>query len=165
MDPIKFIPVTGESLISCVESLAQKIWPEHYVPIIGKAQVDYMLGKFQSKEAISAQLEEGYFYYLVHSPRGEPIGYLSVIPQESDLFLSKFYIDSSHRGKGYGRKAITFVQAIAQKRGFARITLTVHKRNPSVAVYQKMGFTILCPIITDIGEGYFMDDFRMALPL
>jgi GNAT superfamily N-acetyltransferase len=162
MDPIHFIPVTAEPFISSVESLARKIWPEHYTPIIGKAQVDYMLGKFQSRKAISSQLDEGYFYYLIHSSSGEPIGYLSVTPQDSDFFLSKFYIVSFHRGKGYGRQTMDFVQTLAQKRGFARITLTVHKRNPSVAVYQKMGFSILHPIVTDIGEGYVMDDFRMA---
>ena len=165
MDSIQFIPVTGEPSISTVASLARKIWPEHYAPIIGKTQVDYMLGKFQTREAIAAQLGEGYFYYLIHSPSGEAVGYLSVIPQESDFFLSKFYIDSSHRGKGYGRQAMDFVQSLARKRGFARITLTVHKRNPSVAIYQKMGFSILHPIVTNIGEGYVMDDFRLALPL
>jgi GNAT superfamily N-acetyltransferase len=162
MDPIQFIPVTAEPSISIVASLARKIWPEHYEPIIGKTQVDYMLEKFQAPQVISTQLAKGYFYYLIHSPSREPVGYFSVLPQESDLFLSKFYIASSHRGKGYGRQTLDFVQALAQKRGFARITLTVHKRNPSVAVYQKMGFSILHPIVTDIGGGFLMDDFRMA---
>lgn len=37
---------------------------EHFDPIIGKAQNDYMIEKFQTEEAISEQLEHGYQYYF-----------------------------------------------------------------------------------------------------
>ena len=35
-----------------IESLADTIWREHYIPIVGKPQIDYMLDKFQSLRAI-----------------------------------------------------------------------------------------------------------------
>ena len=38
-----FIEVSTEYQIEIVESLAREIWTEHYIPIIGKEQVDYML--------------------------------------------------------------------------------------------------------------------------
>jgi GTP cyclohydrolase I len=44
--------VLNESKIEIVEKLACEICNEHFVPIIGKAQVDYMLEKFQSKTAV-----------------------------------------------------------------------------------------------------------------
>jgi len=43
-------------------NLAREIWTDHYVPIIGQAQVDYMLDTFQREEAIAAQLAGGYEY-------------------------------------------------------------------------------------------------------
>ena len=52
--------VSGENQIETIEALAEEIWSEHFTPIIGKAQVDYMLGKFQSKQAICEQINNGF---------------------------------------------------------------------------------------------------------
>ncbi len=63
MGKIKAVKVVGKKLIPVVESLAYSIWREHYTPIIGRHQVEYMLEKFQSKEALLNQIEkEGYIY-------------------------------------------------------------------------------------------------------
>jgi diamine N-acetyltransferase len=53
-----FIEVVNENQIDIVASLAKEIWTEHYTPIIGKDQVEYMLGRFQSKKAISSQIKD-----------------------------------------------------------------------------------------------------------
>ena len=46
--------------------LAEEIWNQHFVDIIGKAQVDYMVEKFQSYPALKKQIEqEGYEYYRI----------------------------------------------------------------------------------------------------
>ena len=60
-----FIPVTTSDHMSIVESLAREIWTEHYTPIIGKLQVDYMLDRFQSRQAIAQQIREGVLYFLI----------------------------------------------------------------------------------------------------
>jgi diphthamide synthase (EF-2-diphthine--ammonia ligase) len=51
MNEVKVISVSGDYLIGIVESLAKEIWIEHYTPIIGRPQVDYMLENFQSSQA------------------------------------------------------------------------------------------------------------------
>ena len=40
---IRFEPVFSSEAIVTVATLAQIIWNEHYTPIIGSAQVDYMI--------------------------------------------------------------------------------------------------------------------------
>ena len=42
-----------------IADLADIIWKEHYIPIIGIPQVDYMLKKFQSAKAIKEQISDG----------------------------------------------------------------------------------------------------------
>ena len=42
--------------------LADTIWHEHFTSIIGTAQVEYMLDKFQSFPALKRQLTDGYEY-------------------------------------------------------------------------------------------------------
>jgi len=99
--------VSAENQIEIIAGLADEIWNEHFTPIIGKAQVDFMLEKFQSKKAITEQIENGFLYFLIKN-NNDYIGYLGVLPKENQLFLSKLYITSAERGKGHGRHAIAF---------------------------------------------------------
>lgn len=154
--------VFKETQIQMVEDLAYEIWNEHFTPIIGKAQVDYMLDKFQSIKAISGQIEQGFQYYLIKTDEGF-IGYAGVQPREDELFLSKLYIKSSQRGKGYGRKIVQFLEGMARDKGLDKITLTVNKNNlDTIRAYEKFGFENLGPVVQDIGGGFVMDDYEMA---
>ncbi len=149
-----------------IEQLAQsalKIWNEYYIQIITKEQIDYMVNKFQSAEAIADQIEnQGYEYYLL-KPEDAIAGYIGVkeTPQDS-LFLSKFYILKENRGKGYAREAMDFMTELCKKRGIKSIWLTVNRNNEnSIKVYEKFGFHVTKTQVSDIGNGYVMDDFIM----
>ena len=154
--------VFDEARIQTVEKLAYEIWNEHFTPIIGKAQVDYMLEKFQSIKAVSEQIARGYRYYLIRTDEGF-IGYTGVQPGEDELFLSKLYITSSQRGKGYGYKVVQFLEGMAKDKGLSAITLTVNKNNlDTIKAYEQFGFENLGPVVQDIGGGFVMDDYKMA---
>lgn len=158
-----FKRVESREEVAVVARLAQEIWREHYEPIIGSAQVEYMLAKFQSEAAVTEQLGELYEYYLVVH-RGEYVGYLAVVPDAvaRTLFLSKLYVRKSNRGGGLGRDALQFVEGLCRERGINRIWLTVNRHNArSVAWYARMGFRNAGPTVQDIGNGFVMDDFRM----
>jgi GNAT superfamily N-acetyltransferase len=165
MEKIKILPALDEASAGIIEALAREIWPRHYTPIIGEAQVAYMLDEFQSKRAVLEQLAGGTLYYLIQSAQSQSIGYLALVHRPQELFLSKLYLLPSERGKGYSRQAMGFIRAAAREKGLSKITLTVHKQNPSVKVYERLGFGIIGPLMTDIGHGFVMDDYRMELPL
>lgn len=157
--------VSDENNISIVSSLADEIWNEHFTDIIGKAQVDYMLDKFQSKKAITEQIADDFLYYVFMN-NDMPIGYISVKAREDHLFLSKFYILADERGKGYGRTAIDFIEQLATELKLNKISLTINKYNSdSIAAYEKLGFINSTSIIQDIGNGYVMDDYIMEKSL
>jgi RimJ/RimL family protein N-acetyltransferase len=157
-----FTEVIRQQQIAIIEVLAREIWTEHYTPIIGRDQVEYMLGAFQSKDAISAQIEtEGYRYFLMEE-EGAHIGYMAVQSMRDELFLSKIYIKASWRGRGFGKRAIQFLENCAAGLHLRKISLTVNKNNiHSIKAYEKMGFKNLGPVIQDIGNGFIMDDFKM----
>ena len=60
MDGLRIIPVSNMELVYSVTAVADEIWREHFIPIIGEAQVDYMLEKFLSPEALVEQINSGY---------------------------------------------------------------------------------------------------------
>jgi len=163
---MEFIQVKSEEEIKVTAELASEIWAEHYTDIIGAAQVGYMIGKFQSEDAIAEQIQnQGYLYYLIKE-NNKAIGYYSIIPQDDELFLSKLYVHKTLRGKGIARKAVNFIKAFALERGYEKITLTVNKKNIGpIAAYEKLGFVNTGPIVQDIGGGFVMDDYKMELKL
>lgn len=144
---------------------AEEIWAEYYTPLLGAAQVSYMVENFQSEKAIKEQIEEGYTYFLLEA-EGKIIGYVGVQPRKDHLFLSKLYIKKESRGRGFASKALALVKDTAQENGLSRIRLTVNKGNAnSIAVYENWGFETVDSVVTDIGDGFVMDDYVMDLVL
>lgn len=149
--------------IKRISLLAENIWYEHYVPIIGKAQVDYMVPKFQSEAAISNQIEEGMRYFIVYNSQ-EDIGYfaIDIVIENSSLFISKFYIAKEFRGQGVARACLSYMENICRKNRLDLLWLTVNKyNNNSIRAYEKMGFNRTKELVADIGSGYVMDDYKM----
>jgi len=161
MANMDFILADNAKKITRAADLAAVIWKEHYTPIIGGAQVAYMVKKYTSAEAITAQIENhGYTYYLF-SDGEEAFGYLAYYIDDG-LFLSKLYLLNSHRGKGYARLALDMLKDVCRERGLRRIWLQVNKNNiNSINAYRALGFEIFEEKVTDIGEGYVMDDYFM----
>lgn len=159
------ITKANESDLTAIANLADIIWREHYTPIIGPEQVEYMLAKFQSVSAMSQQLSEGVDYYSLWLD-DLLIGYLSFYTEGDVLFLSKIYVLSQLRGQGIGQQAVEFVKQQAQSKGLERIQLTVNKYNTgSITAYERMGFKKTEEIVMDIGGGFVMDDYVMELLL
>ena len=147
-----------------IARIARPIWEEHYTPIIGQDQVNYMLNKFQSESAIQSQIAEGYHYYLVNFD-SKAAGYMATKIEASKLFLSKFYLSSEYRGNGIAKIMLRYLTQQASESGCQLIELTVNKYNPAYNIYLKLGFKNVESIQIDIGNGYIMDDYRMQLSL
>lgn len=162
---LRFAPVLTRDQLAHVAQIAREIWYEYYVPLIGRAQVDYMIERFQSVTAMQSQLEEGYEYFLIERSRAEAscLGYLAIRGDQGEkaLFLSKLYVAAAVRGTGAGRQALTFVETLARERGLQRVWLTVNKGNPSRFIYERLGYATTAAMVADIGGGFVMDDYRM----
>ncbi len=158
-----FIHVTTSAQIQEVASLADEIWRKYYVPLIGQAQVDYMLDTLQSASAIRAQIENGYLYYtMIRAPSA--IGYLALVPNAADasVQLSKIYLKAEECGKGLGRALLSFAEERGVQLGMRSMWLTVNKYNAvAIGFYQRQGFIKTAALVQDIGHGFVMDDFRM----
>ena len=158
---IGFKPVFEDSELEVVAQLAREIWTEYFTPMIGTAQVSYMLENMQSFGPMKKQLSEGYEYYQILN-NTTPVGYICIKPGKDELFLSKLYLLKSARGSGLGKKAFHFIEQEARKRSLEKIWLTVNKHNTdTIKAYQKWGFDIVGEPVADIGGGFVMDDYKM----
>lgn len=155
---MKLVKLKSED-ISTVQQLAREIWEEHYLPIIGQQQIDYMLDLFYATEKIQKELEEGIYWEILYL-ENEAIGYLVCEVEEENIQLSKLYLKSKVRGKGLGKFLIDRSKEIAKENNKNSIRLNVNKNNTqSIAFYERVGFLKVEEGVFDIGNGYFMDDF------
>ncbi len=144
--------------IKAIADLGAIVWSEHYTPILGREQVDYMVEKFQSEKAITEAVENGGYIYYGAYDGSRLAAYCGICPEEDGtVFLSKLYADKEYRGKGVSR---LFLENIIKTfPDTKRIYLTVNKNNDSsIAVYEHIGFKKVREEKTDIGNGFFMDD-------
>ena len=69
------------------------------------------------------------------------IGFLAFYPRENELYLSKFYLIKSERGKGISKKILNFVVTKARKLGLNSIILNVNRNNSAIYAYEKIRFS------------------------
>lgn len=105
---------TGD--VQRMSSMATAIVREHFDPLIGTAQNDYMLNRFQTPEAVSQQLAQGYRYFFVRQGEKD-LGFVAFYPRGEVMYLSKFYLYKDARGRGYARIMMDFVADAARAEG------------------------------------------------
>lgn len=151
--------------ISKLAEVANQIWHEYLIPIIGEEQVEYMVDKFQSVQGITEQIQKGYQYYFALY-NNEVAGYFGIQPQNEKLFLSKLYLKKEFRGKGIASNMFSYIVDTAKSSDKKSIYLTVNRYNDNtISVYKHMGFEIVKEQKADIGNGFYMDDYIMEYQL
>ncbi|MCH5185027.1 MAG: GNAT family N-acetyltransferase [Oscillospiraceae bacterium] len=147
-----------------IAALADIIWHEYFTPIIGAAQVDYMLAKFQSEEAIADGIGSGKYEYYRAFADDEFTGYMGVHEDKEfkSVLLSKIYVKKEYRGRGIAKMLLKHVMDIYS--GAEMFWLTVNRHNDNaIAAYDRLGFKTERESVTDIGGGFVMDDYVMTL--
>lgn len=158
---VVIVPVMSEEGVCVVATLAEEIWHQHFTPIIGRAQVLYMLERFQSFAAIQSQIDAGCEYYCA-AVDGDPVGYIALVFDRSTsrMMVSKIYVRNLQRGFGVGTALLNLGRERAMARGALSLWLTVNKNNDTaIEWYRYKGFEIVDEKLTDIGEGFVMDDY------
>lgn len=150
--------------IPLIRNLAARIWPDAFGEILSSEQIAYMLDWMYSPRALESQLASGH-HFLVAGDQGAVSGYASwEAPPAADFVkLHKLYVLPSAQGTGAGKALMEKVVDEARARGRISLRLNVNRANKAVAFYQKRGFRIVGEEDNPIGNGYFMNDYVMAL--
>ena len=72
--------------------LASEIWHEYWTVLLSPEQIDYMVEKFQSENAVTRQIEQENYTYFYILENGEKAGYIGLSEKNDYLFLSKLYL-------------------------------------------------------------------------
>lgn len=144
-----------------IAELAEVIWHEYFSSLLSPEQIDYMVEKFQSYKAIKEAVDnDGYKYYMAYCG-DELCGYLGYHNEgEGRIFISKIYVRADKRRQGIASAMLEKLRVDEPEAD--TWYLTVNRYNSgSIAVYNKRGFVTVKEQVTDIGNGFVMDDFVM----
>lgn len=143
----------------------KEVWEEAFTPIIGADQVKYMLETYQSEKQIREEAASGVKYFLL-AYNNEIVGYTAYELLEESIYLSKLYLLKKTRGQGHTSAIFSWYENLAKEAEKPAICLRVNQNNQqAINVYQHKGFVIEKELISDIGQGYVMDDYWMKKTL
>ena len=160
-----------------IERIARATWPDTFASILEPEQIEYMLQMMYRPEALREQLEQGHVFHLLLGGQGQvangyggtteryrAVGYVShqldYLPDTTKIH--KLYVLPNAQGKGYGRALLETVERLAVRAGQKDLRLDVNYRNRAISFYEQQGFDKIERFDTEIGDGFLMEDWRMA---
>lgn len=154
--------------LPAIQEVAEVTFPDTYKDILTPEQLDYMMEWMYSTENLHQQVErEGHVYYVAYHG-DKPVGYVSVQAQGEDLFhLQKIYVLPSCQGTGIGKALFgQAVKAIKEMHpGPCVMELNVNRNNKALFFYEKMGMRKDREGDFPIGNGFYMNDYIMAMDI
>ncbi len=156
---------TGD--IEVIRNIAHLSWQDAYRDILSPQQLKYMLNKIYSPDALEQQFRQGQ-EFLIASRNDVALGFASFgmnNPATLVYKLHKLYVLTGEQNSGVGKTLLTEVIKRVNEQSGSGLLLNVNRNNRAIAFYSKMGFSIIGEEDIDIGEGYFMNDYIMQLPV
>ena len=155
--------------IPMIHQMAWVAFPHTYQALLSPEQIEYMMEWMYSETNLYKQItEDGHIYYLAFQ-NGTPAAYLSIQPEGKDIYhLQKIYVLPSFQGQKLGKQL--FLQAIQAIKELhpapCQMRLNVNRGNTkAIDFYTHMGMYKASQGDFDIGHGYQMNDYIMALDL
>jgi ribosomal protein S18 acetylase RimI-like enzyme len=156
-----------EADLPVIEDIATVTWQPTYVPLIGQEQVDYMLKNMYNRGVLLEQLSKGHVFIIARSGMKDVgfAGYSIVDHDGRGYKLHKLYVLPDAHGTGVGKLLINEVVDQIRAAGGKSLSLNVNRNNKAKAFYEKAGFKIKETTDLDIGNGFFMNDYVMEMPI
>ncbi len=159
---IEIIETSSQDLPVIRQLAAQTFYPT-YLPNQPKDKVEYLYNRMYSMSSLTEQMKNGQRFILAKDKTGY-LGFASYEINYKNLPVTKIhkiYVLPSAQGKGVGKELVNYISNIAKQNKCEAILLDVYRHNPAIQFYEKMGFKKVAEQITDVGNGFVMDDFVM----
>ncbi len=144
-----------------IHHLGTAVYHTTYTAILSRAQIDFMLHKNYTPEAIQQAMAEGQDFYIICQQKMQPLGFIALQKKNNDILrIEKLYLLVDSQGLGLGKKLIDFAVDQAKEHDFSIVELNVNRGNKAYHFYLKQGFKVISEV--DIPYyGYILDDYVM----
>ncbi|MFI3264834.1 MAG: GNAT family N-acetyltransferase [Rikenellaceae bacterium] len=155
--------------VALINSLAKETFSATYSPILSPDQVEYMFEMMYSFENIEKQMASGHNYFIAYLD-SVPCGYVSIRKKDENYFyIEKIYTIPKVHGSGVGKELFEFAcnyATLSSKNEKALLELNVNRYNArAISFYKKMGMHPDRQTDEHVGNGYYANDYVMAIEL
>ena len=157
------IPITSPDGLGLIRTIADRVWPQTYAPILTSEQITYMMEMMYADTVLRREFAAGVRFDVL-SADGDLAGFLSYGDGGGDeaAKLHKLYLAPEYHHRGIGSRMLRHAIAVNARAGYRRLLLNVNKQNANALLaYRRNGFIEKAKVKVDIGGGFFMDDFVM----
>lgn len=163
-------PIERPDQLHWIQKLAHEIWPECYSAILSDTQIQYMLAQQYELPALTELFAKPHYKFWLtrNSSSSNPNGFLAFEIETSQTlaYLHKIYLKQELRHQGIGANLLRYLENYLLKSGIEEIRLRVNKFNyHAISAYTRSGYKIESEIVTDIGNGFVMDDYELSKKL
>lgn len=155
--------------IPAIRAMAEVVFRRTYASILSPAQMEYMMDMMYSQRSLRAQMTtERNIFFIAEGEGYVSYRYQGRAEDGRDLYhLEKLYVMPDSQKRGLGKMLFdTVVDEVRAASGScSRIELNVNRKNPAVSFYEHLGMHKDRQGDFPIGEGYFMNDYIMAIDL
>jgi ribosomal protein S18 acetylase RimI-like enzyme len=151
--------------IPLIQDIAVRTWPVAYGKILGDQQLQYMLHKFYSTQALDEQMRDKHYFFIALKEYS-PIGFASFSKIENNIYkLQKLYVLPGTQKSGIGKALLQTVETVAKSMGGKKLQLNVNRKNVAKSFYERNEFSVIKQEDIDIGSGFFMNDYILEKDL
>jgi len=151
-----------------IAALSREVWVANFTCFLSEAQIDYMLSRSYTPEAMQHDIENRESTYIKAVVDHQMIGYAAYRPAgpTGRLLLDKIYVHPTHQHHGYGYQLFQHVEKKAMEAGYFDIVLYVSQFNTAaVTTYATWGFEIAGSKEENIGKNFVIHDYIMKREL
>lgn len=153
--------VAKAKYIQLTAQLADELWREVYARRLTPRQLDAVLERQQSAEAIEEQIDADYNYFIVFLA-GKPVGYYAWQMQGSILYLAHLYLAPGVRGRGIGRDILQSCERLARADGRTAVAAVVgQKKLDTQGFFKGGGYKALRAVQQPLADGILWDALWM----
>jgi len=153
------IELAEQSDIRRISNMAFIIWPLTYGQVLSQDQIDFMLEKNYTVEALAESMVVGQFFYVLKED-GIGQGFIALRTLEDRVRIEKLYLMPDVQGKGFGKALIDFASEKTVLKGRGILELNVNRNNPAYHFYLKQGFKVVQTVDIPYYD-YVLNDYVM----
>jgi len=150
--------------ISLIHQLAKEVFFQTYEPLQPKDKVAYLFNIMYGETALTEQMEKKKHTFLLAEDASGYLGYASYefnYKGSGKTKIHKIYVMPKAQGKGVGKEMVNWIANVAKRNKVQTLLLDVFRHNPAIQFYEKLGFKKAGEQVTEVGNGFVMDDFVM----
>ncbi|NGM65613.1 GNAT family N-acetyltransferase [Sphingobacterium sp. SGR-19] len=144
-----------------IHRLGTEVYHTTYTAILSPAQINFMLRKNYSPEAIQQSMLNGQDFYLIFQEETHPLGFIALQKKSEDILrIEKLYLLADSQGLGLGKKLIDFAVEKAKELDYSALELNVNRGNKAYHFYLRQGFQVMKEVDIPYYD-FILDDYVM----